>query len=100
MKIVYTSQSWLSLEASVAFLLLQEFSEKKVAEIINQVFDRAESLAKFPYSGQREIFLSNGKREYRRLNVGHFKIIYFIETETVFITDIFDSRQDPKKMKG
>jgi len=37
---------------------------------------------------------------YRRLVEGHYKIIYRIEDEYIYITDIFDSCQDPDKMKG
>ncbi len=32
--------------------------------------------------------------------VATFKIIYKVEGNIVFITDFFDSRQDPTKMKG
>ena len=31
---------------------------------------------------------------------GYFKIIYKVEKGAVYITDFFDSRQDPEKMKG
>ena len=100
MKLIYTSQAWLSIDSCIDFLFLQGIPERKVITIINQVFERAESLKNFPLSGRKEIILSIPYKEYRRLTVGHFKIIYFIEQETVFITDIFDTRQDPKKMKA
>ena len=32
--------------------------------------------------------------------VSHYKIIYRVIGETIYITDIFDSGQDPDKMKG
>jgi len=37
---------------------------------------------------------------HRRAIEGHFKIIYRVEGETIYVTDFFDSRQDPAKMKG
>ena len=53
-----------------------------------------------PYIGQREYLTSNPDRQYRRIIESHFKIIYYIRNDTIFITDIFDSRQDPGTMKG
>ena len=100
MKVVYTSQAWLSIDSNIEFLYRQGLTEEKIAEIIDQVFERAESLINFPFSGQTEPMLSSQRKDYRRLTISHYKIIYFIEQETVFITDIFDSRQDPNKMKG
>lgn len=100
MKVVYTSQAWLSIDSCIEFLFSQGLREEKIAEIIDQVFDRAESLRDFPLSGQVEPILSSRLREYRRLTISYYKIIYFVEQEIVFITDIFDSRQDPKKMRG
>lgn len=39
-------------------------------------------------------------KEHRRIIEGHYKIIYRVEGQAIYITDIFDSRQDPNKMKG
>ena len=33
------------------------------------------------------------------LKVGNYKIIYKIQTNTIYITDVFDTRQDPDKIK-
>ncbi|MCU0318815.1 MAG: hypothetical protein MUE88_01880 [Flavobacteriales bacterium] len=37
---------------------------------------------------------------YRRAIAGHFKIIYRVVEGVVEVSDIFDSRQDPQKMRG
>jgi hypothetical protein len=37
---------------------------------------------------------------HRRLVESHYKIIYRVVGEYIYVTDIFDSRQDPDKMKG
>ena len=37
---------------------------------------------------------------HRRLIESHFKIIYRVIGDCIYITDIFDSRQDADKMKG
>ena len=45
-------------------------------------------------------FLEHLGLGHRPIIEGHFKIIYKVEGEYIYITDIFDSRQDPDKMKG
>lgn len=101
MKIIYTEQSLISLEDSLQFLLkVQRIPLEKVFEIRNQLLDKADSLDKNPDLGQHEEYLVHLKKGHRRLIEGTFKIIYRVEGEFIYITDFFDSRQNPKKMKG
>ncbi|MFT7030953.1 MAG: hypothetical protein ACJA2C_002354 [Marinoscillum sp.] len=53
-----------------------------------------------PHKGQLEEYLQHLKEDYRRIIEGHFKIVYKIENEAIYITDFFDSRQEITKMKG
>jgi len=53
-----------------------------------------------PHIGQKEEYLEQLGKEYRRLVEGHFKIIHLLEGEIIYITDFFDTRQDPDTMKG
>ena len=98
MKVNYTPMAWLTLDKSIHFLRLQKVPELKISEIVQQVFEKAETLKKFPYSGQKETMLLNRKKTYRRLIIRHFKIVYFVESENVYVVAIFDTRQDPKKL--
>jgi plasmid stabilization system protein ParE len=67
-------------------------------KIKTQIFASAKQLTKFPESGQiEENLLRLG--EFRYLVSGNYKIIYKQVTENIFITDIFDCRQNPKIMK-
>ena len=45
-------------------------------------------------------YLTNPDKAYGRIIESHFKIIYYIHNDSIYITDIFDTRQDPDKMKG
>ncbi len=100
MKVVYTDQSIDSLEESLEFVIEEfELSPAKATELKDILLDRADSLAINPFKGQREEYLKHLNLDHRRIIEGHFKIIYRIEKETVYITDFFDSRQDPSKMK-
>jgi hypothetical protein len=101
MKVVYTNQSLDSLQEVMQFLL-QDLSIpiEKVIEIKTQLLDKTDRLEINPHIGQREEYLEHLGKEYRRLIEGHIKIIYLIEGELIYITDFFDTRQDPGKMKG
>ncbi|WP_209329141.1 type II toxin-antitoxin system RelE/ParE family toxin [Lunatimonas salinarum] len=101
MRIIYTDQSFESLEESIQFLLkVQKVPLEKVLEIKNQLLDKAASLTTDPHVGQYEEYLEHLEKSHRRLIDGNFKIIYRIEEDCIYITDFFDTRQDPEKMKG
>ena len=73
---------------------------EKLLFIRNQILDKADELADNPWKGQREEYLTHLGKDHRRTIEGHYKIIYRVEEQYIYITDIFDSRQDPAKMKG
>ena len=101
MKVVYTNQSLDSLQDCMKFLLeVLEIPTKKVSEIKKLLLDRADNLELNPLLGQKEEYLHHLGKDHRRLVETHFKIIYLIEGERIYITDFFDTRQDPEKMKG
>ncbi|GAB5522166.1 MAG: hypothetical protein Roseis2KO_00380 [Roseivirga sp.] len=100
MRILYTEQALNSLEEAMHFLIYkQKLPEAKVQSIKNRVLDAADNLKQNPYGNQLEPRLSKLQMGHRRLVSGHFKIIYWIQGDTIFIADFFDSRQDPEKMK-
>ncbi len=100
MKVVYTAQSLMSLEEALRFLLAQDIPVEKVALILEDLLNKADSLAANPHKGQREPYLEHLKEGHRRIVAGHFKVIYKVDPPMVFITDFFDTRQSPGKMKG
>ena len=99
MKLVYTEQSLKSLEEALEFLA-PKVPHEKLIEIRDQILDTADTLLSHPLKGQSETFLEHLELGHRRLVEGHYKIIYRVVDEYIYITDIFDSRQDPDKMKG
>lgn len=101
MRVIYTDQSIDSLEESLCFSINElGLSPERAALIKDQLFNRADSLALNPNKGQREELLQHLKEDHRRIIEGHFKIIYKVEGESIYITHFFDSRQNPEKMKG
>lgn len=99
MKLLFTKQAITSLRESI-FFLEKKVSEKQIRIIISRIFERCDDLLENPESGSKEEYLEHLGLGHRRLIVGHFKVIYRIQGKIIFITDIFDSRQNPVKMKG
>jgi toxin ParE1/3/4 len=99
MKLVYTEQAIISLEEALEFIA-PKVTHIKLIEIKDKILDAADTLLEQPLAGQKEYLLEHLELGHRRLVEGHYKIIYKIVDEYIYITDIFDSRQDPAKMKG
>lgn len=99
MKLVYTDKAIESLQEVLEFLS-PKVNLEKLTQIRDEILDKADTLMKHPYLGQEEEYLEHLQMGHRRLVQSHYKIIYRIEGNTIYITDIFDSRQDPAKMKG
>lgn len=68
------------------------------AKIIARILDDIELLEKYPQAGANEQQLAELGREHKNIISGNYKIIFRIYKTTVYITDIFDCRQDPKKI--
>jgi plasmid stabilization system protein ParE len=59
-----------------------------------------DSLCDQPLKGAYEPWLARLKMGHRRLLVGNFKVVYRVLKTKVIVVDIFDARQDPKRMLG
>jgi len=72
------------------------FSNKLIAEIINA----PNKLLNAPLIGQKEELLKQRAIDYRYLIYKNYKLIYSVDVENslVKIADVFDTRQNPKKM--
>ncbi len=82
------------------FLYYRMVASDKVADKIRKsIFDSTRLLCKRPFTGAVEENLLDLKQEHRYLVVDNYKIIYRVTPSSIYITDIFDCRQDPLKMK-
>ena len=81
-------------------LVYGKASKETRERMVDRVFDAIDRLKEYPRSGQFEPWLEHLQMGHRRLVVGKFKVIYRILSEVIIVTDIFDARRDPKKMKG
>ena len=77
-------------------------SSNYAATLYNTILDDAEILQTHPYIAPKEQLLEDLKEEYRSLVVakGKYKLIYYIENDTVLIVQIFACQQSPDKIKN
>ena len=72
----------------------------KIARRIKQeLIQRIQSLKHYKDIGPIDEYLEYLKKGHRKLTEGNFKIVYRIQENTIFITDIFDTRQHPGKQQ-
>ena len=96
--VAQTKINWTN-PAFADLLAIEEFlgESKRTDEIIQAIFDKVELLKSFPLAGP--VHQSKARQEHRFLISGYYKIIYQYENETVHIRAVFDTRQDPGKLK-
>lgn len=69
-------------------------------KIINRIVDRVSILENGLLVGQKEELLSKYPEDFRYLVVSNYKIIYWKKENLVTIASVFDSRQNPEKIKN
>ena len=88
MKLFYTEQAIESLQECLDFLP-PEVSPEKRLEIRDKILDKAEMLLANPYLGQKEEYLEHLGQSHRRIIESNYKIIYRVDGELIYITDVF-----------
>jgi len=75
-------------------------ANKDVADqIVDEIFQSIKTLEYSNSIGQEEDNLKHLKGGHRYLVIRHNKVIYKLKDEKVFITHVFDTRQQPDKLK-
>ncbi len=97
MEIIWTDTAKNDLQNIFRFLK-SDISEQKTKDIILQITNKVEILANMPLIGQKEPKFKGLRKEYRRLIESHYKIIYHIFSDNIYINRVFDSRQNPNKL--
>ncbi|UGU17514.1 type II toxin-antitoxin system RelE/ParE family toxin [Sinomicrobium kalidii] len=70
-------------------------------KLVKGLIHEPEKLIRNPFIGQVEPLLQGRKESYHYLVYKNYKIIYSVNAENGFIkiADVFDARQNPKKME-
>jgi toxin ParE1/3/4 len=99
MKLVITDPAKFNLKTLHDYY--KQKASKRVADKIKQgIIEKLKFLREHPLAGQHEESLESLHLHHRRFVEGNYKIIYRISSNTIYITDIFDARQNPEKMNG
>jgi len=79
---------------------LEKDSFLAAQNVVSAIFDRPNQLKTHPLSGAIEEYLKELNLGHRFLLAYSYKIIYrMIDDNTAYITDVFPTRKDPKKIK-
>lgn len=78
----------------------KEASQEKATEIVDKIVERALSLNLMPNRGRIDEELRFLNKQHRYISEHHYRIIYRVEGEIVFVTDIFSNWQDPASKLG
>lgn len=98
-EIIWTVQAKGDLQNIYYFNTLAFQDESKAYKMIESIIKKTEHLEGKISGGTRYISDLNPTIPYQKLIYGHYIIIYRVEGNFVFINKIFDSRQNPKKLK-
>lgn len=73
-------------------------SDKVAKKIVREIKSSVEILNEHQLAGQVEEYLVALNLSHRYILSGNYKVIYRIEEDIIYITDVFDTRRNPKKM--
>jgi len=78
------------------FLFYLDKSVIVAQKMISDILSAVANLANFPEIAAREQTLINRPEGFRSLVVRHhYKVVYFVDNQQIYIADVWDCRQDP-----
>jgi plasmid stabilization system protein ParE len=94
--VIWSDPAWMDLEVIFDFIAKnsREQAEKQVIRIIQ----RTEQLSTQPLSGPLQPGLDPDLQA-RYLVQDNYKIFYFVDVDRVVVDTVFDTRQNPEKLK-
>jgi plasmid stabilization system protein ParE len=97
--VIWTNRALATLDNIFEFY--KEKSENAAIKIVNRLYYSAGTLKTFPNAGAIEPLLDGFSVCFRSLVVEkHFKLIYYTDENRVYITEVWDTRQNPYRLTG
>ncbi|PIY03293.1 MAG: type II toxin-antitoxin system RelE/ParE family toxin [Bacteroidetes bacterium CG_4_10_14_3_um_filter_31_20] len=99
-KIFWTPFALSRIDEIFDYIADQARSAAPANKLVSRIMKRTDQLIRFPESGQKEMLLQEIGQNSRYLLIGNYKIIYeYHKNENIIIiTDVFHTRQNPKKL--
>jgi plasmid stabilization system protein ParE len=98
MTVEVTSQARLRL-LEIWKRIAEDASPDRADMVEVRLLARARELRAHPHKGPPEPALAYRGQGHRFLLLGRYKIIYLVAGEKVFVTDFFDTKQHPSRMR-
>jgi len=95
MKIIWYSKTNNDLNQNIG--RIAKNSPQNALMVLEEIINLVDSLSVFPYKYPKEPIYDT--ENIRFITKWSFKIVYRIELETIYILRIFNTHQDPKKVK-
>jgi plasmid stabilization system protein ParE len=99
MRLVYTGPVRNRI-AEIRNFIASGSSIERADKVIAGLLDQADTLKDHPLRGAPEALLAKKGKGHRGLRVGRYKIIYYSSGDEIWITDFFDTKQHPSRMRG
>ena len=97
MKVIWTLPAKYRLK-EIYFYYKYKASPAIAKKLVKNILQTTRTLSWHSKIGNSEKLLEHRNEEYRYLVKGNYKIIYKIIKTEIYITDVFDCRQNPKKI--
>ncbi len=98
MQVILTEFAEQSLK-SIFFFYQNEATGEVAQRIIDKILSKISLLENFSERGRAEDLLKDLNQNHRFILEGDFKIIYFMKGNIVYVSDIFNTQQNPEKIK-
>jgi toxin YoeB len=93
-KIIWSDQAQKSLSGILEFYMRRNSSKAYSVKILKRINKELKLLRKFPQLG-----LGTDLPNVRALIIDHFILFYEVDENTILIHHMWDSRQDPEKLR-
>ncbi len=95
MKLVWLPQAEFAWQ-NIAEYIFKEFGAKALLNYGKHTDDWIDVIIHNPIAFQREQLLLNREKTYYSVIVNHLtKLVYFVDADTIYIADVWDTRQLP-----
>ena len=97
MKIIWAEEAFQVWQDTIDYIV-KEFGVRAAEKFYKKTEEWQDVLSSSPKAGKIEPLLNNRRRSYRSIVITkQAKLIYYIEDETVFIVDFWDTRREPQQ---
>ncbi len=85
--------------AEIRNYIAADSSIERADKVIADLFDKVDTLLEHPLRGAPESTLASKGKVHRSLLHGRYKIVYYVQEKEIRVTDFFDTRQHPSRMR-